>query len=125
MVIIFLIVVIMIVIGIMPSIIFVNFIRIVHILFDISNIEQDDSICILDYKVDNSGRILTFKNVFYEIVGKKLEIYGFKVMKGRYPYIVRVINNEILHVITCVDEMPDYPGNKGYDRFLYTKHIMA
>lgn len=44
-----------------------------------------------------------------------LEPYGFKAIKGRHPYIVRAINNEILHIITFRTESPDYSeGDKAF-----------
>lgn len=46
-------------------------------------------------------------------MGEALEPYGFKVIKGRQPYIVRVINNEILHVISFYPCDPDYPYDKA------------
>ena len=58
---------------------------------------------------------LTLNAAFKEIVGNALEPFGFKVIKGRYPYIVRVINNEILHIITFRTESPDYSeGDKAF-----------
>ena len=46
-------------------------------------------------------------------MGEALKPYGFKVIKGRQPYIVRVINNEILHIITFYPENPTYPYDKA------------
>jgi hypothetical protein len=58
---------------------------------------------------------LTQNTAFKQIIGKALEPYGFKVIKGRHPYIVRVINNEILHIITFRTETPDYSeGDRAF-----------
>lgn len=56
----------------------------------------------------------TLNTAFKQIIGKALEPYGFKVIKGRHPYIVRVINNEILHIITFRPEHPEYPKDKAF-----------
>lgn len=61
-----------------------------------------------------SPKSLTLNAAFKQIVGKALEPYGFKVIKGRHPYIVRVINNEILHIITFCPESPEYPEDKAF-----------
>lgn len=61
-----------------------------------------------------SPKPLTLNAAFKQIVGKALEPYGFKVIKGRHPYIVRVINNEILHIITFCPENPEYPPDKAF-----------
>lgn len=51
-----------------------------------------------------------FKNVYAEA----LEPYGFKKIKGRQPYFVRMVGDEIVHVITYTN----YPSLKdGYKEF--------
>ncbi len=42
----------------------------------------------------------TLKSEFIRQYSEMLKPYGFKKIKGRQPYFVRVINNEIIHVIT-------------------------
>ncbi len=39
---------------------------------------------------------------FKKVYGELLEPYGYKKVKGGKPYLVRVINDEIIHVITCI-----------------------
>lgn len=91
-------------------------------------VSDDDSTIILDFKkarsaitMSQSGKVITtqkpitLKTAFRQIIGKALEPFGFKVIKGRHPYIVRVINNEILHIITFRTESPDYSeGDKAF-----------
>ena len=90
--------------------------------------EHDNSTVILDFKKARSAitmswagkeikppKLLTLNAAFKQIIGKALEPFGFKVIKGRHPYIVRVINNEILHIITFRTESPDYSeGDKAF-----------
>ncbi len=90
--------------------------------------EHDNSTVILDFKKARSAIIMsragkeiktpksiTLNAAFKQIIGKALEPFGFKVIKGRHPYIVRVINNEILHIITFRTESPDYSeGDKAF-----------
>ena len=41
---------------------------------------------------------------FVKYYKEKLEPYGFKKVKGRQPYFVRVVNDEILHIISFRNE---------------------
>ncbi len=91
-------------------------------------VSDDDSTVILDFKKAKpsiimsqagkeikSPKPITLNAAFKQIIGKALEPFGFKVIKGRHPYIVRVINNEILHIITFRTESPDYSeGDKAF-----------
>lgn len=52
--------------------------------------------------------------VFKEVYGKGLEPYGFKKIKGRQPYFVRLVGDEIIHVITY---QPGWVGEEGYRGF--------
>ena len=90
--------------------------------------ETDSSTVILDFqkarpaiimsragKEIKTPKSITLNAAFKQIIGKALEPFGFKVIKGRHPYIVRVINNEILHIITFRTESPDYSeGDKAF-----------
>ena len=40
------------------------------------------------------------KTEFVNYYEKRLEPYGFRKVKGRHPYFVRVVNDEILHIFT-------------------------
>lgn len=91
-------------------------------------VSDDGSTVILDFKKARpsiimsqagkeikSPKPITLNAAFKQIIGKALEPFGFKVIKGRHPYIVRVINNEILHIITFRTESPDYSeGDKAF-----------
>ncbi len=46
----------------------------------------------------------TLNTVFKEVFSEGLKDEGFVKIKGRQPYIVRVVNGEILHIITCRNE---------------------
>ena len=63
--------------------------------------------------IDKTAKELTINAAFKQIFGEALEPLGFKAIKGRYPYLVRVINNEILHVITFYPADPEYPPDKA------------
>lgn len=42
----------------------------------------------------------TLNTVFKKVFGEGLKEYGFVKIKGRQPYLVRVVGDEIIHVIT-------------------------
>ncbi len=56
----------------------------------------------------------TLNTVFKEVFSEGLKDEGFVKIKGRQPYIVRVVNGEILHIITCRNE---WIGKEGYKAF--------
>ena len=65
--------------------------------------------------VEKSPKKLTLKTAFKQIFGEALEPYGFKAIKGKYPYIVRVVNNEILHIVTYHETSPIWPADKAFE----------
>ena len=100
-----------------------------NILFSAEEAQEDEQTVFLNFKnarsaitmsqggknVNIPAKKLTINTAFKQIIGKALEPLGFKVIKGRHPYIVRVINNEILHIITFRTESPDYSeGDKAF-----------
>ena len=46
----------------------------------------------------------TLGTAFKQVYGEALKEYGFKKIKGKYPYYVRLIGDEIVHVITYKEE---------------------
>lgn len=52
--------------------------------------------------------------VFKQVFGEGLKEQGFVKIKGRQPYLVRVIGGEIIHIITCRNE---WCGEKGFKEF--------
>jgi len=100
-----------------------------NILFSAEDAVENNETVILDFKksrpsitmfqggkaVAKTPQKLTLNTAFKQIIGNALEPYGFKAIKGRHPYIVRAINNEILHIITFRTESPDYSeGDKAF-----------
>ena len=100
-----------------------------NITFSAEDADEIDTSCaFLDFKsarsfitmsrdgktVETQPQKFTINAAFKQIFGEALEPYGFKAIKGRYPYLVRLINNEILHVITFCPENPYYPYDKAF-----------
>ena len=70
--------------------------------------ESDGNIETLYFKektADKKSKPMTLKAAFVKVFGEALEPLGFKKIKSRYPYFVRVVpGGEIIHVITIISE---------------------
>ncbi len=48
---------------------------------------------------------MTLNAAFVKVFGEALEPLGFKKIKSKYPYFVRVVpGGEIIHVVTIISE---------------------
>ena len=56
---------------------------------------------------------VTLKAAFKRVFGEALEPLGFKLIKSKYPYFVRVVSNEIVHYVTFANETADGRGSFG------------
>ncbi len=56
----------------------------------------------------------TLGTAFKQVYGEALKEYGFKKIKGKYPYYVRLIGDEIVHVITYAARPKTREGYKEY-----------
>ncbi len=70
-----------------------------------------------NYGFEIKGRIMkmkTFNSAFKQVYEGVLSEYGFRKIKGKYPYYVRLIGDEIVHVITYASRPAMKEGYKGY-----------
>lgn len=51
---------------------------------------------------------------FKQVFGEALAPLGYKKIKGKHPYFVRLIGDEILHIITYVNDWSDHPNFKCF-----------
>lgn len=86
-----------------------------NLLFSAEDDVDDESAVFLDFKKAGTKKEkkLTLNAAFKQVFGEALEPLGFKKVKSKYPYYVRVINNEIVQVISFYNE-------KGGDYQTYT-----
>ncbi len=56
----------------------------------------------------------TINTIFKQVFGEALKSRGFVKVKGRQPYLVRVVGNEILHVVAFKNEWCGEPGYKDF-----------
>ncbi len=57
----------------------------------------------------------TFNSAFKQVYEAALSEYGFRKIKGKYPYYVRLIGDEIVHIITYMNEWCPWPGYKAFN----------
>lgn len=88
-----------------------------NILFEYEDAdESNENICYLSFKKTDpkKEKKLTLNAAFKQVFGEALEPLGFQIVKGKYPYFVRVVNGEILHVITYTTEASGFRGKKAF-----------
>ena len=77
-----------------------------NILFEYDDAdESNEKLCYLSFKKTASKKEKkpTLNSLFQQIWGAELEPLGFKKPKLRLPYYIRVINDEIIHVVGIHD----------------------
>ena len=47
---------------------------------------------------------MTLRAAFFKVFGEALEPLGYKKIKSKYPYLVRVVNDEIIHYVSVSHE---------------------
>ena len=58
---------------------------------------------------------MSLNAAFKKVFGEALEPLGFKLIKSKFPYFVRVIGDEIVHVITYVDRATGIKTQKAFE----------
>jgi len=89
-----------------------------NILFEYDDAnENNENICFLSFRKDGSKKEkkITLNAAFKQVFGEALEPLGFQLVKGRYPYFVRVVNGEIIHIITIAKETSGLRGKKAFN----------
>ena len=73
-----------------------------NITFSFDEASEDEQTVFLNFKIiaTTKGKRVTLNTAFNRIFGESLEFLCFEKTKTRHPYYVRIINDEILHVIT-------------------------
>lgn len=62
---------------------------------------------------DKKSKPMTLNAAFKQVFGEALESLGFKLIKSKYPYFVRVVSDEIIHYVTVANETADGRGSHG------------
>jgi len=76
---------------------------------------DDKNITALYFK---KAKSMSLNTAFKKVFGEALEPIGFKLIKSKYPYFVRVVpGGEIIHVITLLNEPSYQRGKKCFKIF--------
>lgn len=82
------------------------------------NAGSDKNITALFFKKIGASKPMTLNTAFNKVFGEALEQLGFKLIKSKYPYFVRVVpGGEIIHVITLLNERTNERGKKCFKIF--------
>ena len=85
---------------------------------EILDMSDGANITRLYFKKIGAGKPLTLNAAFKQVFGEGLEPLGFKRIKSKYPYFVRVVpGGEIIHVITLLNEPSYIRGKKCFNIF--------
>ena len=71
---------------------------------ELSGVSEDNKAVIPLYFKKAGTKSLSLNAAFVKVFGEALEPLGFKKIKNKHPYYVRVINGEILHIVTYIKE---------------------
>ena len=79
--------------------------------------ESAKNIFVLSFRQPNAlkEKKITLKEAFIDVFGKSLEPLGYKKVKGTKPYFVRVIDNEIIHIISFIQHKGALRGEVNFD----------
>ena len=92
-----------------------------NVLFSSDDASESDKrnvfLCFKKAKAKQQDKTITLNAAFRKYIDPELEKKGFKKIKSRYPYYVRTVNNEILHVITYVEEKSIYKKLRSFKVF--------
>ncbi len=64
-------------------------------------------------KAAAKAKAMSLNAAFKQVFGEALEPLGFKLIKSKYPYFVRVVNDEIIHYVSVANERADGRGDHG------------
>lgn len=79
--------------------------------------DENENITVLSFKkAAAKAKSLSLNAAFVKVFGEALEPLGFKKIKSKYSYFVRVVpGGEIIHIITYMEDWCPYPGRKEFN----------
>lgn len=85
--------------------------------------DENENITALYFKkAEEKAKAMTLNAAFKQMFGDTLEPLGYKLIKSKYPYFVRVVpGGEIIHVISCEESLCSYPRARKFDILTYDK----
>ena len=86
-----------------------------NILFSAEYAEDYENTCFLYFKKSGAKKKTSLKSAFLQVYGEALKPLGFQKVKGKQPYLVRVVNGEIIHIITIAKQTSGLRGKKAFN----------
>lgn len=85
----------------------------------LNRLDENENITALFFnKSVATSKVMSLNTAFKQVFGEALEPLGFKLIKSKYPYFVRVVpGGEIIHVITLLTEPSYQRGKKCFKIF--------
>lgn len=77
--------------------------------------EDDGDVFSLSFK-KTAEKKYTLNAAFKQVFGEVIEPLGFKLIKSKHPYFVKVVSDEIIHYVTTANERAD---GRGWDGVKY------
>lgn len=86
-------------------------------LLDEADVDKNiETLYFKEKAADKKSKPMTLNAAFVKVFGEALEPLGFKLIKSKYPYFVRVVKDEIIHYVTVGKETAD---GRGWDGVKY------
>ncbi len=83
---------------------------------ELSSVSEDKKAIVPLYFKKVGTKPLSLNAAFVKVFGEALEPLGFKKIKGRHPYLVRVVpGGEIIHIIAIRSTTATHIGKKAFD----------
>ena len=92
-----------------------------NILFHADIAEEEEQTVFLNFKKDNAKKEkkLTLNAAFKQVFGELLEPLGFKLVKSKYPYYIRVVGEGIIQSVSVAKEKSiDDPNEEGFSIYV-------
>ncbi|MBE6900837.1 MAG: hypothetical protein E7478_00025 [Ruminococcaceae bacterium] len=75
--------------------------------------DNENAVQLYFKKAEAKEKAMSLNAAFKKVFGEALEPLGFKLIKSKYPYFVRVVSDEIIHYVTVANERADGRGDNG------------
>jgi hypothetical protein len=86
-------------------------------LLGIDSYDEDSGLqeITVHFAKEEAENALSFTGAFKQVFGEALEPLGFKLIKSKHPYYVRLVNDEVIHALSCCSEATMQIGQKAFN----------
>ena len=84
------------------------------ITFEVSEVfDYNADVVTLEFRKAASKKKVSLYSEFKRVYGEYLEPRGFKLVKSKHPYFVRVLNNEVVQLVSIKKEKDEFADIKN------------